>query len=287
MIKLHDFYIGNFPITQYFGMRPDVYSWIKDDQGQPIKGHNGVDIGVPNNTILLNPFPANHEVVVSKVGNDLNGYGNYVRIWDKTQDCVVLYAHCAVIKVTEGDLLYFQQEVARSDNTGWSSGAHVHIGCYEVDGVGNKISSMNGYNGYINIFDKTQFELLILNPSKPGEKPKGELEIKIPASVHTQLVTNSDNYKRVIAYIGILKDVDETSSDDVISVLRQTMEDLKGALDAKTSCESRVRELEEEAKSAIIVQENIATQEKILEDKKQEVKSLLDKVKTFFTQLRW
>jgi hypothetical protein len=171
MIKLHDLFIGNYAITQKFGANPDTYSFIKDYAGRPIKGHNGVDWGYggKNGALLINPFPKGHEVVVSKVGFDSGGFGHYLRIWDKTQKFVILYAHCQEVVVREWQNLQFQQLVAIGDNTGWSTGPHLHAGAYFVDEEGNRLNQDNGFNGYVNLLDKTIIEWQILNPVKPAE----------------------------------------------------------------------------------------------------------------------
>lgn len=169
MITLHDLFIGSFPVTQAFGVNYDTYSWIKDYRGISILGHNGVDFGYNGQEpILLNPFPKTSEVVCSFVGWDENGYGNWIRIWDKTQSCVILYAHLKSVDVTAGQTLRFQQQVGIGDSTGWSTGPHLHCGFYTVDSMGNKLNRDNGYDGFLNVLNKSNVTWQLLNPTAPA-----------------------------------------------------------------------------------------------------------------------
>lgn len=170
-IKLCDIFIGNFKISQSFGVNSSKYSWIKDTNGIPILGHNGVDWSYEgkNGVELLNPFPKGNEVVCSKRGYNEGGYGWFCRMWDKTQNAVILYAHCEEILISEGEQLYFQQLVAKGDNTGWSTGPHLHCGFYRVDEKGNRLNRNNGYDGYLNVTNGNQVTWEILNPKEPGQ----------------------------------------------------------------------------------------------------------------------
>lgn len=225
MKKLHDLFIGDYKITQNFGVNYEAYKWIKDYKGNPIKGHNGVDFGTPNHTPLLNPFPKDSEVVVSKVGYDEKGYGWFLRIWDKTQRCVALYAHCEKILVKEGDRLAFQQLVAYSDNTGWSTGPHLHFGFYEVDDQGNKLNRDNGFDGYLNpLSGVVKWE--ILNPKTPYI-PSESQQSSGQADFYKGLDLN--NKESMKACVDVWKDVvdDKYIRKEEYEKLKQENENLK------------------------------------------------------------
>lgn len=198
MKTLHDTFIGDYPISQTFGVNYETYKWIKDYKGNPIKGHNGVDWALPTGTILLNPFPQGNNVVVSFVGWDEKGYGNWIRVWDKTQRCVALFAHLSSVSVDQGEKLLFQQELGKSGNTGWSTGPHLHFAFYEVDDEGNKLNRDNGFDGYLHPMSGV-IEWKILNPTKPGEKPQEETPLQACLRQHGGLVTEIDNLKRTLA----------------------------------------------------------------------------------------
>jgi len=171
MVTLHDLFIGNFPVTQNFGENYETYKWIKDYKGNSIKGHNGVDFGYNGQSpILLNPFPKTSTVVCSFTGYDASGYGNWCRLWDKTQSCVILYAHMKSVDVKAGQTLRFQQQIGIGDNTGWSTGPHLHCGFYTVDSIGNKLNRNNGYDGFLNVMNKNNVTWQLFNPTKPSEE---------------------------------------------------------------------------------------------------------------------
>jgi len=162
-IKLYRPFKESFSVTQEFGENPETYKWIKDVFGNPIKGHDGTDYGYggQNSVELFNPFPKGNEVVVSRIGWDEKGYGWFIRIWDKTQKFVILMAHCREILVKEEDnSVSFKQLVAYGDNTGWSTGPHLHLAGYFVNSRGYKQNRANGYDGYVNLLDKDSFDWL-------------------------------------------------------------------------------------------------------------------------------
>ena len=104
---------GKFPVTQPFGANPDVYG---------AGGHKGIDYGLPSRT----PVYAVHDGVVNKPAFQPNGFGTYLTLsWDAY---IVYYGHLdSVVKtgiVKEGELIGY------SDNSGWSSGPHLHIEVY-------------------------------------------------------------------------------------------------------------------------------------------------------------
>jgi len=160
MIKLYKPFKEDFRISQHFGENPDVYSWIKDVNGNPIKGHNGVDFGYGGNNAveLHNPFPSRHDVVISKVSLDANGYGWYIRIWDKTQKFVILMAHGKSVLIDEWQSVEKGELVMIGNNTGWSTGPHLHIAGYYVNESGEKLNRSNGYDGFVDLLDPAQFQ---------------------------------------------------------------------------------------------------------------------------------
>lgn len=218
MKTLHDTFIGDYPISQTFGVNYETYKWIKDYKGNPIKGHNGIDWALPSGTSLLNPFPKGNDVVVSFVGWDKDGYGNWLRVWDKTQRCVALFAHLSKVLVDQGDTLFFQQEVGKSGNTGWSTGAHLHFGFYEVDDEGNKLNRDNGFDGYLHPMSGV-IEWKILNPTKPGEKPPQEDPLQACLRQHADLLKQIDDINRKLA----LTEQDNKTKQATIDTLRKDL----------------------------------------------------------------
>lgn len=159
-------------ITQRFGENPASYAQ------DGLAGHNGVDFGCPTGTELL----ASANGVVTEVGNQgAKGYGKYFRI--KTNNGLQLtYGHCSAILVIVGDSVTAGQVVAKSGNTGRSTGPHLHFGVREYDSSGNIKNYGNGFKGAIDplpLFMNTTST----NPAVPPEDPE-LAEAKLWAQEH-------------------------------------------------------------------------------------------------------
>jgi len=108
------------PITQYFGENSDYYAqW-----GYP--GHNGVDFGIPNGT----PIVAASAGTVDKVANEAGGYGRYVRIQHSDENTIyyTYYCHLMSSDVEVNQQVEAGQVIVHSNNTGASTGPHLHFG---------------------------------------------------------------------------------------------------------------------------------------------------------------
>lgn len=124
----------NGPITQLFGENPQVYKkW-----GFP--GHNGVDYGIPNGT----PINAAASGTINQVSFEHGGYGNYVKIAHKdgSKTYYTYYAHLASAAVAAGQKVKAGQLIGYSNNTGASTGPHLHFGL-KIDGENP------AYKGYV------------------------------------------------------------------------------------------------------------------------------------------
>ena len=108
------------PITQYFGENPQIY------QRWGYAGHNGIDFGIPNGT----PIMAAADGVVEKTGFEPSGYGNFVKLshLDGATKYATYYAHLQSIAVSIGQQVKAGVVVGLSNNTGASTGPHLHFG---------------------------------------------------------------------------------------------------------------------------------------------------------------
>ena len=122
------------PITQLFGENPERYKqW-------GFHGHNGVDYGVPNGT----PIGAAASGTVAAVAFENGGYGNYVKLshMDGSKPYFTYYAHLASAAVSPGQKVKTGSTIGFSNNTGASTGPHLHFGV--------KIDGQNpAYKGYV------------------------------------------------------------------------------------------------------------------------------------------
>ena len=109
------------PITSPFGWRIS-----------PIWGgrefHQGIDIAVGTGTKVL----AAASGVVTYAGW-MTGYGNVVILYHGS-NVSTLYAHLEKFTVRKGEHVKQGEVIAYSDDTGWSTGPHLHFGVY----IGNK-----------------------------------------------------------------------------------------------------------------------------------------------------
>ncbi|MEM6529678.1 MAG: M23 family metallopeptidase, partial [Chloroflexota bacterium] len=87
----------NIPVTQYFMANPSIYSRF----GLP--GHDGIDWGTPVNS----PIYAPADGTVQTVGNQANGYGNYIRLGHVHEDgtFTTLMAHLNRILVNQNQFV--------------------------------------------------------------------------------------------------------------------------------------------------------------------------------------
>jgi murein DD-endopeptidase MepM/ murein hydrolase activator NlpD len=105
---------GSIHITELFGMRHD-----------PINGvwemHNGIDMGCPMSTTLLAPADG----VVEYEGR-FSGYGNMLML-QCGQHMTLVFGHLKSFIAKKGQSVKRGQVIALTDNTGWSTGPHLHF----------------------------------------------------------------------------------------------------------------------------------------------------------------
>lgn len=123
---------GLFALTQRFGENPDSYKKFG------ILAHNGTDYATPTGTQIIAP----HGGKVVEATNDPTGYGNYLKIENDKEGSVL--AHLQTFQVKVGDTVSEGQPIALSDNTGNSTGPHLHWGYYT-----QPRNRQNGYAGFI------------------------------------------------------------------------------------------------------------------------------------------
>lgn len=156
-IVLSDLFIGNFRVSQKFGARPEVYKQFG------LAGHDGLDFACPTGTQLISPFDG---IIISVKNSGKYGYGLHVKIWNKKNACV-LYGHMKSVSVRLWQSVKAGQLIGLSDNTGFSTGSHLHLGLCKTNLLGYRINTNNGFLGWINPQDKTQVIWDIKNPERP------------------------------------------------------------------------------------------------------------------------
>jgi murein DD-endopeptidase MepM/ murein hydrolase activator NlpD len=96
--------------------------------------HEGIDIGLP----VGSDVKAADGGVVTFAGYS-SSYGYYVMI-DHGGNITTVYGHCSKLLVSKGDKVYQGQVIARSGNTGRSTGPHLH---FEVRVNGTPVNPRN------------------------------------------------------------------------------------------------------------------------------------------------
>jgi hypothetical protein len=150
-------------ITQYWGGNPEMYARFG------LKGHNGIDLRASNGTPVYAPHPG----TIKERRLDANGYGNYLKIESEIEGSVL--GHLKEFAVGINKVVKKGELVGYSDNTGFSTGPHLHWGYYKIPRNRN-----DGYLGYINqlpLIKEDSMSCLLYNNSE-DEKLFSELVSK-------------------------------------------------------------------------------------------------------------
>ena len=200
-------------ITQPWGVNPHIYSRFN------FLGHNGVDMRLfdeQGNRATTAILYAPHDGKVIEARNDANGYGLYLKIENSKQGSIL--GHLESFSVKVGDTVKQGQRIGICDNTGWSTGAHLHWGYYRLPR-----NRQNGYGGTID-----QMKLDIKNHTDSGGQQN---MISIEKKVFEELVTKSterDQYAKQF-----------TSPAQAQQLVDQLKADVKSAQQARKEQEQR------------------------------------------------
>ena len=122
---------NSFRITSTFGMRVHPATGKK-------RMHKGVDFGTPVGTSVTSA--GDGKVVKAGTGN---GYGNVVYV-DHGNGVTTRYAHLSSFTVKPGDNVKAGQEIAKSGNSGLSTGPHLHFEVRQNDEAKDPLSFIGG-----------------------------------------------------------------------------------------------------------------------------------------------
>ena len=129
---------GMFTVTQEWG-NDLVINGVHIYAQFGLKGHNGVDYGCPIGTPILAP----HNGKVIEAAFDKYGYGMYVKIENDKEGSIL--AHLKSFVVNPGDIITEGTQIGISNNTGNSTGAHLHWGYFR-----KPRNKSDGYSGTTN-----------------------------------------------------------------------------------------------------------------------------------------
>ena len=179
---LSDIFVGNFGLSQGFGVNAKDYAKFG------LNGHNGLDFRTPTATQIIST--ADGKVI--ELGNDSGGYGIYVKVLH--DGFFTIYCHLQRTIVKVGDKVIRHQLLGYSDNTGNSTGPHLHFGVPPCDSNGTKTEKGNGFSGYIDP-NGSRCKWDIKNVSSPAQAK--------PDTTFVDLVTKSTNWDVVSDYLAI------------------------------------------------------------------------------------
>lgn len=193
-IMLHP--IDPVTLTQGFGGNPAVYAQFG------LKGHNGLDY----RTKLADTPTGKRNVRAPYWGTVLEagdegkaGYGKYLRLTLSDGSQVVL-GHLDSFKVKVGDSVAPGDVIAVSDNTGFSSAAHLHFG-YRPP----KWDINNGFKGYVNqsaLLTSDLQKVLNSNPMPPSNDFAAQFHGKI-------LIAAQDHGRKWYVWNGLRYEIDK------------------------------------------------------------------------------
>ncbi len=133
---------GRPQISQWYGEHPGYYKKYN------MNGHNGIDFAVPVGTQVYAP----HEGYVHIVDDGDVGYGKHIIITSEPYKQVgtrrqSTLAHLSLVQIPEGAFVSAGDPVARSGNTGDSTGPHTHWTYKLQDRNKNTLDHANGFLG--------------------------------------------------------------------------------------------------------------------------------------------
>ena len=150
----------DWKLTQGFGGNKPNYVQFG------LEGHNGLDYGLPNGTDVLAPHSGK---IIEVINEGTKGYGLYVKIENDKEGSVL--AHLRDVLVSVGTSVSEGQLIAHSNNTGNSTGPHLHWGYYKIPR-----NRQNGYNGYIDQLPLLQGTPVVGSPDLQKELDKVRAE---------------------------------------------------------------------------------------------------------------
>lgn len=237
--------IEPFELTQGFGENPASYAKFG------LKGHNGWDLRTK-----LPDTPQGHRDILSswlsefyRVGVDPQGYGNFFEVVVKLKSIWKLtYAHCLSIQTfkTRGE----GESMAISDNTGNSTGAHLHLTVKRIKIVNGVHETQDNNNGFFGAVDPQQFfdEVRSWKNSGKEPKPEGGLMVQLEEAKFMELVQKSTNRDELYGHLGLPLNPVEPNIDKPKSVIegyKNLATGLQGQLAAATA---EVQNREEQVK---------------------------------------
>jgi len=137
------------PFGVNYGPTADFYTKLG------LKAHNGWDLSAANGTHAI----AVADGFVESEGSATSGYGLHLRLYipsSETYRLECVYGHLQ--KVLKGGQVNAGDVIAETDNTGYSTGPHLHFGvCPQTRQQGGSWRAVDQSNGYFGYVDPGQY----------------------------------------------------------------------------------------------------------------------------------
>lgn len=266
--------IEPFELTQGFGGNPEAYVRFG------LKGHNGWDFKTkfPDTPQGFRYIFSSWKSQFYSQGNEGNdGFGLYFEVIIQLYNTYKLtYAHCKSIEHFENK--NEGETMAISDNTGNSTGSHLHLTVKRGKLQSGKFISDNYNNGYFGAINPQEFfDELRKYKKEHGENsiPDGCLVPNTPEwrTKYEQIVASATKWPEALKILEINDDPNTTPTDRIKSVIggyksRET--DLSNKLNHK---QSELDKANTEIENRV---EQVSRLEKSMLDKEKYYKSLVD-----------
>jgi hypothetical protein len=194
--------------------------------GEPREGgaHGGVDIATAEGTPILSPIPG----VVSNIGYEPAGYGNYIQIKDD-KGKYHLFGHLKETpKLELNNRIATGQTIGMIGNTGHSTGPHLH---YQIDPESNHRALKDGQHIDPNTYTISQNTMSRINENNNSVSDFKRNEYGTTSSIPNTFNPEGDGdggYAMSKESLEGLKPIDYAQKFDTIIQLLTTMVSLLG-----------------------------------------------------------
>ena len=254
---------NKFPISQFWMERPEVYKRFG------LAGHNGLD---QSGKIDGEQVNACDKGKVLQNTTDPQGFGIYVKIkhdWGES-----LYAHLKEAWPPVGMEVEVGQGIGRVDNTGFSTGSHLHFGIrvnpYDLN------DGMRGYSDPLPYLKASDTLEVNENLKKENEGLKNQI-----LDLKGQIISMADTISKI-------QKEDTTALDNELKAERERDEALKQVKDLKeeivlyVGTETELRKELEEAHTAYNrLKADLGASESQIKDISKEYKTFLQNIEDF------
>ena len=135
-------------MTQGFGVdktKPNMLSFYKS---LGLKAHNGIDWLAKDGEKIYWPLSKRGQVI-GLTTDSSGGLGAIILMEDNGKYYKFIFWHLKSFACSVGNILETGWLIGYADNTGMSTGTHLHFGMKECDKNGNTLNYLNEYKGAI------------------------------------------------------------------------------------------------------------------------------------------